>query len=167
MDDQEWIAAWINQWGDRMTQLADSIVHDYMTAQDVAQEAFLRLYRWHQRYPRQELTVGWLYTVTRNLAFDAIRQRHAVRVDDEVAKGQSNMAAFDTEESLITRMTVWEVMDSLDSVDQECLRLFYYADFSVVEVARRMKLTSGGVRTRLYRARNRFAELWKEGSHGE
>jgi DNA-directed RNA polymerase specialized sigma24 family protein len=43
--DPHWLDAWIQQWGDKMTQFAYLRTHDRELAQDIAQEAFLRLYR--------------------------------------------------------------------------------------------------------------------------
>ncbi len=160
--DQEWITGWVDSFGDRMTQFAYSLVRDPMMAQDIVQEAFLRLYQWHRKHPKDQVELGWLYTVTRNLAYDALRdktRRPAIIGDLGAIQGRDHRA--DSEPDRTLRDAVLEVLESLDGPDRECLTLFYYADCSTKEIAHRLKLSEGSVRTRLYRARLRFKELWK------
>lgn len=164
---QEWITGWVEAWGDRMTQFAFSLVKDPMMAQDVVQEAFLRLYRWHQKHPAQDVEVGWLYTVTRNLSYDALRakQRRPIVLEavEEIERLSDHPGAIQNQAKAL-ESSVLEVLENLDAVDRECLTLFYYADFSTKEIAQRLHLSDGSVRTRLYRARLRFKELWEERS---
>lgn len=160
--DHQWITGWVESWGDRMTQFAYGLVQDTMIAQDVVQEAFLRLYQWHRRHPGGEISVGWLYTVTRNLAFDALRDKKRRPLILDEAGAIDSLAERDADGT--RESAVLEVLETMDAEDRECLSLFYYADFSTKEIARRLKLSEGSVRTRLYRARLRFKELWKERS---
>lgn len=165
--DQEWITGWVEAWGDRMTQFAFTLVKDPMMAQDVVQETFLRLYRWHQRHPGQDVEVGWLYTVTRNLSYDALRdkkRRPIVMEEAEEIERVGDHAHGTRNETEALESSVLEVLENLEAADRECLTLFYYADFSTKEIAKRLNLSEGSVRTRLYRARLRFKELWGEHS---
>lgn len=68
------IDEWIHTWGDTMIRLSYLIVQDRELAQDVAQEAFLRLYQRLNERPGEPLSVGWLYAVTKNLARDMRRK---------------------------------------------------------------------------------------------
>ncbi len=165
--DQEWISGWVEAWGDRMTQFAYSLVQDAMVAQDVVQEAFLRLYQWHGRHPSQELKPGWLYTVTRNLAYDALRdktRRPLILDEPEEIENLRDWSTRGGDPARGVEVSVLEVLETLEAEDRECLSLFYYGDLSTKEIARRLKMSEGSVRTRLYRARLRFKALWKEHS---
>lgn len=163
-DAADWLDQWVQAWGDKMTHLAYTLTADRTLAQDVAQEAFLRLYRYHQDHPEVEIAAGWLYTVTRNLARDALRQRRRRR--DHMTEKLEYGVQDSFEHTSTHRLMVQQVLQTLPKTDQECLSLFYFADYSVEQIAWRLHLTPTAVRTRLHRARRRFADHWG-GLHDE
>lgn len=55
--------------------LALSIVKNRQDAEDVMQEVYVRL--WQGAYRPEGKPMAWLLTVTRNLALDCLRRRHA------------------------------------------------------------------------------------------
>ncbi len=73
-EEHDWLEDWIDRWGTRITQLAFQLTRDRDMAQDVAQEAFMRLYLQHRDYPDRPLTVAWLMTVTKNFVRDMGRR---------------------------------------------------------------------------------------------
>lgn len=153
-----WISEWVERWGDKMVQLAYVLTQDYDVAQDVSQEAFLKLHAYHERYPDDDPTVGWLYTVTRNLARDALRKRRREHPSATLPEGAS--ASF--EAPLAVRLAVHNVLRTLSPSDQDVLALFYFLDYSVEQVAHELRMSVGTVRTRLHRARKRFESAWEE-----
>jgi RNA polymerase sigma factor (sigma-70 family) len=75
-------SAFVRRFQRRVFGLAKTIVVDDRTAEDVAQEAFVRAWKHAGAYdPRRGSVVGWLLTITRNLAIDAIRVRRPVAFD--------------------------------------------------------------------------------------
>jgi RNA polymerase sigma-70 factor (ECF subfamily) len=80
--DQDAAAAFVRRFERRVYGLARTIVSDDRAAEDIAQEAFVRAWRHAGAYdPRRGSVVGWLLTITRNLAIDAIRVRRPVAFD--------------------------------------------------------------------------------------
>ena len=68
-------------------ELSRSIVRDSGTAEDVAQEAFVRAWRYAGSYDARRGTVlTWLLTIVRNVAVDRRRVNHAEPLDPEVAR---------------------------------------------------------------------------------
>jgi len=51
------------------------IVRDQALAEDLAQEAFLRIYKARERYQPEARFTTWLYRIATNLALNAIRDR--------------------------------------------------------------------------------------------
>jgi RNA polymerase sigma-70 factor (ECF subfamily) len=69
----------------RVYGLVLTIVRDEATAEDVAQETFVRAWRYAQTYdPRRGRVATWLLTIARNLAIDVIRVKRAEPLDPEV-----------------------------------------------------------------------------------
>jgi RNA polymerase sigma-70 factor (ECF subfamily) len=86
--DPDAASAFVRRFQRRVFGLARTIVPDDRAAEDVAQEAFLRAWRHSAAYdPRRGSVVGWLLTITRNLAIDAVRVRRPASFDPTVLMG--------------------------------------------------------------------------------
>jgi RNA polymerase sigma factor (sigma-70 family) len=71
--------AFVRRFQGKVYGLALSITRDPATAEDVAQEAFVRAWRAAATYdPGRASVTTWLLTITRNTAIDAARARHSV-----------------------------------------------------------------------------------------
>jgi RNA polymerase sigma factor (sigma-70 family) len=69
----------------RVYGLALTIVGDSQTAEDVAQETFLRAWRHAAAYDARRGRVSvWLLTIARNLAIDAVRLQGRSTIDREI-----------------------------------------------------------------------------------
>jgi RNA polymerase sigma-70 factor (ECF subfamily) len=80
--DRDAAAAFVQRFQRRVFGLARTIVADDRAAEDIAQEAFVRAWKHAGAYDaRRGSVVGWLLTITRNLAIDAVRVRLPVNFD--------------------------------------------------------------------------------------
>jgi RNA polymerase sigma factor (sigma-70 family) len=85
-DDQAGLV-FVRRYQRRLFGLALGIVGDASLAEDVAQEAFIRIFRHAVVFDTRRGTVStWCLTITRNLAIDALRLRRATPInpDDQV-----------------------------------------------------------------------------------
>ena len=74
----------VRRYQRRLFGLAFGIVGDPLLAEDVTQEAFVRIFRYAAVFdPRRGTAAAWSLTVTRNLAIDAMRMHRAVPVSPE------------------------------------------------------------------------------------
>ena len=77
-------AAFVRRFQRRVYGLALSILGEPGLAQDTAQEALTRAWRHAQAFDARKGSVaGWLLSITRNLAIDALRLRRAVPADPD------------------------------------------------------------------------------------
>jgi RNA polymerase sigma-70 factor (ECF subfamily) len=80
--DRDAASAFVRRFQRRVYGLARTIVSDDRAAEDIAQEAFVRAWKHAGAYdPRRGSVVGWLLTITRNLAIDSVRVRRPVAFD--------------------------------------------------------------------------------------
>ena len=78
-------AAFVERFQRRVYGLALTVVGDPRLAEDVAQEAMLRAWRYGDAFDaRRGTVVPWLLTITRNAAIDALRVRRPLAVDPVV-----------------------------------------------------------------------------------
>lgn len=86
--DQDAASAFVRRFQRRVFGLARTIVTDDRAAEDIAQEAFVRAWKHAAAYdPRRGSVVGWLLTITRNLAIDAVRVRRPIAFDPAALLG--------------------------------------------------------------------------------
>jgi RNA polymerase sigma-70 factor (ECF subfamily) len=85
--DADAASAFVERFQRRVFGLATTILGDRAAAEDVAQEAMIRVWRHAPVFdPRRGSVASWVLTITRNLAIDALRLRRAVATDpDEFA----------------------------------------------------------------------------------
>jgi RNA polymerase sigma-70 factor (ECF subfamily) len=80
--DGDAMTALVRRYQRRVYGLARTVLGDPTAAEDVAQEAFVRMWRHAEAYDARRAPVAtWLLTITRNLAIDALRLRRAEPVD--------------------------------------------------------------------------------------
>ena len=151
-------------------------VGDYRTAEDLAQEAFLRVFRKLDEYNHSAKFSTWLYTISSNLAKDEFkrRTRHPAKsLDWSSGKGSDTTKNVPTameadspapEERLEqdeTRMKVNEALKELKDDDREILVLKDVQGLAYEEIAEILALPMGTVKSRISRARLAFKEIWK------
>ena len=148
---------------------------DYRTAEDLAQEAFLRVFKKINDYNNAAKFSTWLYTIASNLAKDEFkrRARHPARSLDWTGGGQTTrevpqVKAATTDsvpdvqlEHDDRRKNVQKALDLLEEHDREVLLLKDVQGLSYEEIATVLALAMGTVKSRISRARLAFKEVWK------
>jgi RNA polymerase sigma factor (sigma-70 family) len=83
--DQDAGLAFTRRFQGRVFGVAVTLLHDPALAEDVAQEAFVRAWRYAGAYdPRRGTVAAWLLRITRNLAIDTLRLRRPQPIDPDV-----------------------------------------------------------------------------------
>lgn len=151
----------------RVVGLAATIVGDLDTAEDVAQEAFMRVWRHAGNYdPRRASVLTWLLTITRNLAIDTTRLRRAVVVDPDalISMDEDSMLALDDPaERAVGRTEADRLRTALAAIPREqrhALVLAGVLGLTAAEIAEREQIPLGTAKTRIRTAMRKLrAEL--------
>ena len=149
IDDE--VSAWVEAWADRLTQFAFTYTGSWPAAEDVAQETFLRLYEHCRR--GKPVHAGRLFRVAHNLAIDARR-----RANRGLPPKSAPALVGPGDERIVVR----DLVDRLSPTDRQVVWLFYYADYSLDEIASVLGLSRSQVKNRLYHARERFRKVWRD-----
>lgn len=149
-------------------RLAYRIARTREEAEDLTQEAFLRLHRspgvW-QGSPDGARVRAWLYRVVTNLAYNSLRSRSR-RERREDAVGLYEAGAADSTEALAEREEQrCEVQQALSTLPQRQMQLLLlrYAGLSYKELAETLNLAPGSIGTLLSRAERAFAQVYGAG----
>ena len=132
-------------------------------AQDIMQEAYLRLWKQWQEGGQSILNPrAWLLRVARNLAEDHAKsafRRNGTQAPQTMngVKGDDPMP-LDRLEREETFAQLRRVVDQLAQPDREILTLRYALDYNASEIADVLEINTTAVHMRLSRARQRLAE---------
>lgn len=137
--------------------MAMSIVHDASLAQDVTQEAFVRLWTRANTFDSSRGTaLGWLVSVSRNLSLDELRrQRRRLDSVDRLARDAEVSEHDDLDVLLEWRWEssrVREAVSELSTVQRQTVQLVYVQGYSLTEVASHLGVAVGTVKSRLHSA---------------
>jgi RNA polymerase sigma-70 factor (ECF subfamily) len=84
LDDEQATLLFVRRYQHRLFGLAIGIVGDARLAEEVTQEAFIRIFRHAEVFDARRASVtAWAFTITRNLAIDVLRVRRDVPIDPD------------------------------------------------------------------------------------
>jgi RNA polymerase sigma-70 factor (ECF subfamily) len=129
---------------------ARRLVGDFAVAEDVVQDAFMKL---HSQFQQVRTPQPWLYRTVHNLAVD--HQRRASRivlVDDRTSEDMPANDTADSQPMPDEQIARWEgiglvrlVLETLDARSRELIRLRFEEELSYKEIAESTGLTVGNV----------------------
>jgi RNA polymerase sigma-70 factor (ECF subfamily) len=144
----------VRRYQQRVFGLALTILHDPQGAEDVAQEAFLRVWRHAAAFDARRGNVApWVLTITRNAALDALRLRRAVPADPGVivALGQpsSDRSPADLAEHEQDLDHVRRMLADLPVEQRDAVLLAAFHGQTAAEIAVREAIPLGTAKTRI------------------
>jgi RNA polymerase sigma-70 factor, ECF subfamily len=147
-----------------IVSVARRMLRDDAEAEDVAQEAFLRLWR-----SSSTLEIGpagvrpWLRRVVSNLCLDRMRGQGRVTVVEELPEVPEPAKQLTGLESQDTQRRVEAAMQKLPDRQRLALTLFHFEGLSQIEIGQLMGVSDEAVESLLSRARRQLkAELKAE-----
>lgn len=161
--DQDAFGEIVNRHWKRAFWTAYDVLYDQDRAQDVAQEAFVKVHRALQSYDLGRDFASWLYRIVLNLAIDHKRrlERDKTVLTDKVEDlVDARRAVGEDEEKAATIERVEKVLEGMPDEYRIPLTMKDIDGLSVEEVARILDLSYSTVRWRLHRARTMFRERW-------
>jgi RNA polymerase sigma factor (sigma-70 family) len=161
--DRDASAAFVRRFQRRAYGLARTIVGDAGTAEDVAQEAFVRAWRYAASYDARRGTVlTWLLTIVRNAAVDRLRLRQPEPLDPELLASklrlQETRAAQEEHSGMIEREYLRRELATLPAEQRRALLLAAYFGRTAAEVAELEAIPLGTAKTRIRTAMHRLRD---------
>lgn len=173
--EQAWVQA--AQAGDR--QAFSQLVEAYMRpvynltyrmlgnpqeAEDAAQETFMRAYSRLGQYDENHKFSTWIFSIANHHCIDRLRKRRAtyVSIDDNPVLENLHDDNLQPEHAMLDREQVVEMQRLLSLLDPDYrtpLVLRYWEDLSYEEIAQTLNVSVSAVKSRLFRARQKMADL--------
>ena len=139
------------------------LVRNEATAEDLISEVFLDVWRQAGRFEGRSAVSTWLLSIARFKALSALRRRTEAELDEQAAERVVD-SADDPEAALQKKdrnAVLRRCISQLGADHREVVDLVYYHEKSVEEVAEIIGIPEGTVKTRMFYARKKLAELLK------
>lgn len=136
-------------------------------AEDIAQQVFIRLWKYAPRYKRKAKFTTFLFTITRNLVFNESKRRskrkeHSIeeREDDfhiQIPDSDGNTPAREIQQREL-EIAVNTAIAGLPEKQRMAVILRRYENLPYEEIASILKLSVSAVKSQLFRARTTLRE---------
>jgi RNA polymerase sigma-70 factor (ECF subfamily) len=154
----------VNRYKDLVYTLAYRMLKHREEAEEVAQDAFVKVYRSLNKFKGDSKFSTWIYKVTYNTCLDRLKKNkkhfndvpideyteHKLETIDNALEGMIKMERSD----LIKRC-----INKLPSESSYLLTLYYFEELSLDEMSKIIGITSNTIKVKLYRARKKLAEI--------
>ncbi|MBI2237587.1 MAG: SigE family RNA polymerase sigma factor [Actinobacteria bacterium] len=157
------VVALFRREGAALVRLARLFTDDRTAAEDLVQEAFVRLYRSADRIRDRDKAASYLRSIVLNLARDHNRRglmslRHQEALTPAASpEAPEDRALLDAEQARVV-----EALRSLPLRQRDCLVLRFYLDLSGPEIAETLGISPDSVKTRCRRGLSSLRALLKE-----
>lgn len=147
--------------------LAFRVLRDERLAEDAVQEGFLALWRTAAAFRAERAKAStWILTLVHRRAVDLVRREERRRTEplgEEIAMDAGQ--AESTEEAAwlrFERERVQAALGQLPDVQREAIELAYYGGYSQSELAERLGVPLGTIKSRMFAGLARLRELLDE-----
>lgn len=160
----------------RLVGILTHLVSDRETAQDLAQDVFLRVYRARERYQPTAKFSTWLFTITHNVASNSLRKSSRRKEINLVSSPSDSMPVRPLEMMAKEKSGLMPARQLLKSEMEEVMlaaieqlgerqriatMLSKFEGMSYLEIGETMGLTTQAVKSLLSRARNNLKDILK------
>lgn len=133
--------------------------------EDLLQETFIKVYINLHKYSSNYTFGQWVYTIARNthIDFERCRQEN-LSIDDKFSSPAASTPS--PEDTLISSQQRSQIEHYIQSLPEQYRNLFkmrFLEDYSYDEIADKLHLPMGTVKTRIHRARERICAMILEG----
>ena len=143
--------------------LAFRVLRDDRLAEDAVQEAFLGVWRTAAGFRAERAKAStWILTLVHRRAVDLVRReerRRADPLDDETRDAATSESAEDAAWLGFERERVQGALRQLPDAQREAIELAYYGGYSQSELAERLGLPLGTIKSRMFAGLARLREL--------
>ncbi len=143
--------------------LAVRVLRDERHAEDAVQEAFLQVWRNAASFRADRAKAStWILTLVHRRAVDLVRREERRQTDpipDESAVGVEPEGTEEAAWLRFERERVQSALRQLPDVQREALELAYYGGFSQSELAERLGVPLGTIKSRMFTGLSRLREL--------
>jgi len=149
----------IERHKDYVMSVCVSVLKSKQDAEEASQDSFIKAYKKLKSFDKSAKFSTWLYRIAYRTSLDFLRKRkRTVNIEDhassfkEDAKVQSKIQNDERFEILQS------VLDQLEEEERTLIRLFYFEEMQVKDLAKITNLSESNVKIKLFRIRKKLKE---------
>ena len=164
-DDESAFAELVNKYQKQVHALAWRKLGDFHIAEEITQDTFLKVYQRLHTLNDLNLFSGWLYVITANLCASWRRKKRLqTQPLEDIENTMSETDVYSehvAEERIKTdaetqREVVKKLLEKLKESERTVMTLHYLGEMTVEEISKFIGVSTGTIKSRLQRARNRL-----------
>jgi RNA polymerase sigma-70 factor (ECF subfamily) len=147
-------------YGRLVYAVAYRVLQDAGLAEEAAQQTFLKAWRAAETLDEGREMGPWLATIARRVAIDLLRSETRRSADSLDSVAAADPALTTQPQAIEELHGVWEVRRALEELspdEREVIRLQHFEELTHTEIAERLQLPPGTVKSRSFRAHRRLA----------
>jgi RNA polymerase sigma factor (sigma-70 family) len=159
--DDDALGVLYDRFGRLAYRLAFRVLRDQALAEDAVQEAFLAVWRSADAYKRERAKPStWILTVVHRRAVDLVR-REQIRRGEPLEVAPEPVSGPADEDAVLRdrRAAVQAALTELPGEQRQALELAYYGGLTQSELAERLGVPLGTVKSRMFAGLGRLREL--------
>jgi len=157
----------VDNYKDLVFTLALRLMKDRNLAEEMAQDAFIKIYKNLRKFQGRSKFSSWVYRITYNTCLDELRRKNIKY--NEVSINESNEHKLGETEDILHAIEKNELSASI----KECLEflpgeisflmtLFYYDDLSLKEISEIVKQKPNTIKVKIHRGRQKLMGILKQ-----
>jgi RNA polymerase sigma-70 factor (ECF subfamily) len=157
--DPDAVRAVYREYGRLVFAVACKVLGDRGLAEEATQQTFLQAWRSAQSFDPTREMAPWLATIARRVAID-LHRREARRSHERLDEFSSRPAVVTLPETAETAYQVWEVRRAVEDLppdERDVVRLQHLEGLTHTEIAERLGVPPGTVKSRSFRAHRHLA----------
>jgi RNA polymerase sigma factor (sigma-70 family) len=162
--DDDALGVLYDRFGQLAFRLAFRILRDSALAEDAVQEAFLAVWRSADAYKRERAKPStWILTVVHRRAVDIVRREQSRRGEPLEVAPEPSVGPVEEDAVLRDRRAaVQAALAELPGEQRQALELAYYGGLTQSQLAQRLGIPLGTVKSRMFAGLGRLRELLAE-----
>lgn len=163
MNNKEKLENLIELYGNDVLRIATLYMQNPSTAEDIFQDVFLKVNKYLSSFEGKSSEKTWIIKITINTCKDYLKSAWRKKVvsienfNDTLENANYDENIIDSENA---SMVLKEIL-LLPTKYKDVLILYYYKDFSTIEISKVLNIPEATVRTRMKRAREMLKEKLK------
>jgi RNA polymerase sigma-70 factor (ECF subfamily) len=153
----------VDQYRDAVFGLALRMVSNREEAEELAQDAFIKVFNAINSYRGESKFSTWLYRITYNTCISFLRKNKPDLVEIQEFHGASNFnSGFDNLMKEDNSLVISNVLSRLKPDDKAIIQLFYLEENSIKEISDITGFSNANVKVKLHRSKQKLRKMMEE-----